>query len=85
MLGVYVHRFAWDVTLQPLWREYGFYVLAGIVFSMPVLRALRARLEKTKAAPILAAAEPVGYGLIFLWAVSFLVLGAHNPFIYFNF
>lgn len=85
MLGVYVHRFAWDVTLQPLWREYGFYVLAGIVFSMPVLKALRARLEKTKAAPILAAAEPVGYGLIFLWAVSFLVLGVHNPFIYFNF
>ena len=30
-------------------------------------------------------AELLIIGFIFLWAVSFVVIGAHNPFIYFNF
>ena len=85
MLGVYVHRFSWDVTMQALFREYGVYILAGIVLSTPILKVLREKAGKSKAASFFAAAEPVGYGLVFLWAVSFLVLGAHNPFIYFNF
>ncbi len=85
MMGVYVRRFSWDVTMQALFREYGFYVLAGVIFAAPVLNVLREKAGKSKAASFFAAAEPIGYGLAFLWAVSFLVLGAHNPFIYFNF
>lgn len=85
MLGVYVHRFSWDVTMQAYFREYGIYILAGIIFSTPVLKILREKAGNSKAASVFAIAEPVGYGLIFLWAVSFLILGAHNPFIYFNF
>ena len=85
MLGVYVHQFSWDVTMKAYFREYGIYILAGIIFSTPVLKILREKAGKSKAASVFAIAEPVGYGLFFLWAVSFLILGAHNPFIYFNF
>ncbi len=85
MLGVYVHRFSWDATMQAYFREYGIYILAGIIFSTPVLKILREKAGNSKVKSVFAIAEPVGYGLIFLWAVSFLILGAHNPFIYFNF
>ena len=85
MLGVYVHQFSWDVTMQHFFREYGIYFALGILFSTPVMKILAGKIGKTRAAVVLKAAEPVLYALVFLWAVSFLVLGAHNPFIYFNF
>ncbi len=80
-----------------LFREYGFFIAAGILFSVPVLPALCRRLcgdGGSDADPagrseygkwICTVIPPVFWGLCFLWAVSFLILGAHNPFIYFNF
>ena len=85
MLGVYVHRFAWDASMQAYMREYGIYILLGILFSTPVLKILRKKLGSSKAAALWDATEPLGYGVVLLWAVSFLILGAHKPFIYFNF
>ena len=85
MLGFYVRRFGWDIMTRYYLREYGVYILLGILFSAPVMRVLRKKAADWGAASVWAIAEPVGYGLVFLWAVSFLVLGAHNPFIYFNF
>lgn len=85
MLGVYVHSFAWDGMMQAYLREYGLYLILGILFSMPVMRILEKKISSTKAAVVQNTAEPIIYGLVFLWAVSFLILGAHNPFIYFNF
>ena len=85
MLGVYVHSFAWDGMMQAYLREYGLYLILGILFSMPVMRILEKKISSTKAAAVQNAVEPIIYGLVFLWAVSFLILGAHNPFIYFNF
>ena len=49
------------------------------------MKILIGKIGKTRAAAIWNAAEGVLYAFVFLWAVSFLVLGAHNPFIYFNF
>lgn len=85
MLGVYVHSFAWDGMMHAYLREYGIYLILGILFSTPVMRILEKKIGSTKAAVVQNAAEPIIYGLLFLWAVSFLILGAHNPFIYFNF
>ncbi len=85
MLGVYVHQFSWDAAMQSYLREYGIYVFLGILFSTPVMRILERRLGNSKAAAIQNILQPVLYGIVFLWAVSFLILGAHNPFIYFNF
>lgn len=85
MLGVYVHSFSWDVNMQRYLREYGIYLVLGILFSTPILKKLEEKAGNTKAAAVQRIAVPVIYGIIFLWAVSFLILGAHNPFIYFNF
>ncbi len=85
MFGVYVHRFSWDVSMRYYMREYGFYLFLGIFFAMPVMRELERKIRGSKVSAMLSPAEPVIYGAVFLWAVSFLILGAHNPFIYFNF
>ena len=67
-------------------REYGIYYLLGILFATPVAKRIELKLSGSKGGVFLMnAILPVLYLLMFLWAVSFLVLGAHNPFIYFNF
>ena len=67
-------------------REYGIYYLFGILFATPVAKRIELKLSGSKGGVfLLNTILPVLYLLMFLWAVSFLVLGAHNPFIYFNF
>lgn len=82
MLGGYKVTFAIDSTVIYYFREFGIYILLGIVFATPVMKILG---EKLKRYSFFEAAVPFGYGVIFLWATSFIILGAHNPFIYFNF
>jgi len=86
MLGYYNTNWAIDSNVIYFLREYGVYMLMGIVFSMPVAGMLNAQIEKFEILNrIKLIVIPVGYGIVFLWAVSFLILGMHNPFIYFNF
>ena len=85
MLGIYVHRFSWDVTMQYYFREYGIYIVLGILFSMPIMRTFRKKIRNSAAAAVYDVAELLIIGFIFLWAVSFVIIGARNPFIYFNF
>ncbi len=58
-------------------RQYGVFLLAAVIFAMPV-RTLFKRKEKTCISAVLLL-------FAFLWSVSYLILGAHNPFLYFNF
>ncbi len=85
MLGFYVHQFSWDVSMQAYMREYGVYLFFGLLFSAPVTRVLETKIGSSKAAVCQQVLLPLIYAGLFLWAVSFLILGAHNPFIYFNF
>lgn len=85
MLGVYVHRFTWDSVMQSYMREYGIYLLLGMIFSTPMMKVLETKIGNSRAASFYNIFQPVIYAAVFLWAVSFLILGAHNPFIYFNF
>ncbi len=85
MLGFYGRRFAFDPAMLRYLREYGIFILLAILFSAPVTRNIKEKISRGRFAPVMDFAVPVGYGLVFLWAVSFLILGAHNPFIYFNF
>lgn len=73
-----------DVAIRNL-REYGAYVFAGILFASPIAKIIREKLLVEKNAIIGKYVEAFAYGIVFLWATSYLVLGAHNPFIYFNF
>ncbi|MBR5969464.1 MAG: MBOAT family protein [Lachnospiraceae bacterium] len=67
-------------------RQYGHFILAAILFATPVMSVLGESLDKNKAlAYVKAVLSPIAYGFLFIWAVSFLLEGMHNPFIYYNF
>lgn len=86
MAGYYNPRWILDADAIYCLREYGSYMVAGIVFATPVARMLGALADRDKKLEMIkSVALPAGYGVMFLWAVSFLILGMHNPFIYFNF
>ncbi len=85
MFDYYGVGFSYDAAMKYNISEYGFFIVVGIICATPVLKIAGERLRKTKAGVIQAVLEPLAYGVVFLWAVSFLILGAHNPFIYFNF
>ena len=86
MLGYYGNSFVITDGLARNLREYGVFIILGILFCTPVMKYLEKWLEKTQRGRLAGAvAIPAGCLFIFLWAVSFLILGSHNPFIYFNF
>ena len=67
-------------------REYGIFIISGIIFSTPIANVVSNVFAKHKAlCTAQSVVTPVCYGILFLWSVSFLILGVHNPFIYFNF
>ena len=82
MVGYYGVRATIDPQIIYYLREYGFFIAAGILFSTPAMKKLNQLLDKSLLGGIAGAAC---YGVLFLWAVSFLILGVHNPFLYFNF
>ena len=55
---------------------------AGVLLSTPLVRDLRRRLDGSAVA---AAADGIVQLALFLCGVSYLVVSAYNPFIYFNF
>ena len=65
-------------------REFWMFIAMGVIFSMPVLPALKKKLgeKEPKALSALAAAAVI---CLFLISVSYLVKSTYNPFIYFNF
>jgi D-alanyl-lipoteichoic acid acyltransferase DltB (MBOAT superfamily) len=85
MVGYYGQRFAIDGRVIEYAREYGIYIFFGILFSTPIMKWLKEKISTTKAGICTDILSPICYGILFLWAVSFIILGAHNPFIYFNF
>lgn len=87
MLGFYDSRWSVDTNIIRYAREYGVFILAGIIFSMPVGKFIYGKIfeHSEKLRNVLAVVLPLGYATVFLWAVSYILLGAHNPFIYFNF
>ncbi|GHV25973.1 hypothetical protein FACS18948_0600 [Clostridia bacterium] len=70
-------------------REYWFFFAAAILCSTDIFRRLRSRLDDlqervwyARVADVFSVALSLA---LFIWSVSFLILGAHNPFVYFNF
>lgn len=72
----------WDTLSAFIIREYGLYLLAGAFFSTPVPGLFIGKLKKNA---IYDVAKACVYMIMLLVAVSFLLMNAHNPFIYFNF
>jgi len=63
-------------------RQYIVYIVAGIVFSMPVSKYIKGKIRENIITDILYV---VGMLSIFIISVSFIVKGSYSPFIYFNF
>ena len=74
-----------DLTVFLL-RERWIYLALGLVFSAPfVSEGLRKLWSGREDRPLWALGKAAGYLLLLLLSVSYLAMGAHNPFIYFNF
>jgi D-alanyl-lipoteichoic acid acyltransferase DltB (MBOAT superfamily) len=87
MLGLGGNAF-FDDSVILTFREYWFFLLAAVLCSTRIFKAIRARLDTCERKWLRAAVNALSVGaymFCFVWAVSFLVIGAHNPFIYFNF
>jgi D-alanyl-lipoteichoic acid acyltransferase DltB (MBOAT superfamily) len=85
MLGRYGVEANIDASIMRYLREYGFFILVALLFATPVMKWIEEKIANTKVAYIAAVVSPLVCGSVFLWAVSYIILGAHNPFIYFNF
>ncbi|MCR5655585.1 MAG: MBOAT family protein [Lachnospiraceae bacterium] len=68
-------------------REYGMYIALGILFSFPIAKnAVRKLKDKNIVMDnIVDAAIYLANIALFAVGISYLVISAHNPFIYFNF
>lgn len=85
MLGGYGVSFTIDADIIRYAREYGFFIIVGLFFSAPVMEMLKTKAAQCRLSNVITIITPFVYGFLFLWAVSFIILGTHNPFIYFNF
>lgn len=65
-------------------REFWMFIFVGVLFSTPVIPAVRSRL-KDRNTRILEVLEIVIVIVLFLVSISYLVKSSYNPFIYFNF
>ena len=66
-------------------KEYGFFIIFGALFSTPIMKRLEDTIHRHKYAYAYDILASIGVCILFLWSVSFIILGANNPFIYFNF
>ncbi|MCD8339297.1 MAG: hypothetical protein LUC43_03725 [Burkholderiales bacterium] len=88
-LGAMVGRHGnalWDDNATRYLNDYKILLLLCILFSTPLMAKLRPWLgERLNAVPLVDTAFTLlALGLLVI-SVSMLVIGGHNPFIYFNF
>ena len=76
----------WSAAVTGSFREYGVFLLLGSCSPPPITKVCGQRLcFRARRNCLEKVLLPLGQIAVFAWAVSFVVLGAHNPFIYFNF
>lgn len=69
-------------------REYWLFLIASTLCSAGFFKTAARRLESARSMVVRSIASVffvVSYLFCFVWAMSFIILGSHNPFIYFNF
>lgn len=83
MFGLMDNAFADKRTLF-MFKESIVILIAGIIGSMPVFKYIREKMQPK----VQSIWDNITYAvqfLLFIVSVSFLIIGEHNPFIYFNF
>ena len=88
MFGIYGNGLVDDAAVYNLTQFAAFFIMA-VIFSIPVVRIVKSRFaEKERSSAvrlICGAASGACILAIFVCAVSYIVIGSYNPFIYFNF
>ena len=76
-----------DASALFYFQEYAILFIAGVVCAVPIIEKCRNYIESkiSKAASVCEYTGAVVQLVLFVVSVSFLVMDAHNPFIYFNF
>ena len=54
----------------------------AVVFSTPIVPFIQKKLSVRDKHGVISIIETLGYVIAFMWAVSFILLGAHSPFLY---
>ena len=86
MLGLAGNAFTGDMVVRTF-QQYRFFFLAALLCSTPIFKMAKEKLaahSKHLTAAVDLLSVPA-YLFLLLWAVSFIMIGSHNPFIYFNF
>lgn len=86
MLGMTGNTFLCDMVFRTC-QQYRFFFLASCLCSTPVFRFLKKHIAEKSSAMlhiVNTLSIPV-YLLLLFWSISYIMIGSHNPFIYFNF
>lgn len=85
MFGYYNNKFIFDSSAIRIIREYWIFILAGIFLSTPLLKKIKNKLINKKYLYIIDYIEPFVYLALFALSVSYIIIGMHNPYVYFEF
>ena len=67
-------------------QQYGWFLVLGLLAATPLAVKLKALFAKKKGTKVIwEAGACAALAVCFLYSVANLVMGSHNPFIYFNF
>lgn len=86
MFGLSGNTFTCDMVVRTM-QQYRWFYLAALICSTPFFKLLRQRITRRSQAletALEALSIPV-YFFLLIWSVSYIMMGSHNPFIYFNF
>lgn len=84
MLGLQDTHF-WNSTTGFYLKDNIIYLVLATIFSIPVFPMLEKRLTKKQDTVFFQVGKTIIYVGLFIITLSYILLGAHNPFIYFNF
>lgn len=65
--------------------SYKYALIFGIIFATPIVAFIKKKIENTILSKAFDIIKPIAYIVLFLIVVSALIIGTHNPFIYFQF
>ena len=75
-----------DARAAFLLKDYRIFIIAGLLFCMPVVPFIESKLEGNRALKsAFDLVKIIIVALLFIWSMSFIVAGQNNPFAYANF
>ena len=86
MFSLSGNGFAGDIVVRT-WQQYKWFYLMAAICSVPACSLLKQRISCISAR-LNAVVEWISvpaYLFALIWSVSYIMMGSHNPFIYFNF